>query len=125
MSHRSTHYWLWFVLFGVIAGGLTYLKAHQLDTESLWLLLSGLLGIVFGAKWLNNGNWSRAYDIIIGIIFALAGIFGLLIFGGIHVALPASIYANGALVGLSLGLLPSLIHTWLGLTSLSHGARSK
>jgi membrane-anchored protein YejM (alkaline phosphatase superfamily) len=124
MSHRSAHYWLWFLLFGVIAGGLTYLKAHHLDSESLWLLLSGVLGIVFGAKWLNSGKWSKAYDLVIGVIFALIGILGLLLFGGIHIPLPASLIASNALVGLSLGLLPSLIHTWLGLTSLSHGARS-
>ena len=31
MSHRSTHYWLWFLLFGVIAGLLYYNSHRGLD----------------------------------------------------------------------------------------------
>ena len=128
MSHRSTHYWLWFLFFGVIAGAITYSQHHMLDSESIWLLVSGLLGLVVGAKWLSDGQLARPYDLVVGIIFAAAGAVGILHGFGANV-LPKSAL-NGAItstsfLGLSLALFPSLIHAVLGLQSIRHGARSK
>ena len=128
MSHRSTHYWLWFLLFGLIGGLLYYNANNKLDSESIWLLVSGLLGLVVGMKWLNDGKWTRSYDIIIGIIFTVVGILGILQgFRVINLAkiAPASIASNGALIGLSVTGLAVLINTVLGLTSLNHGLKSK
>jgi hypothetical protein len=128
MSHRSTHYWLWFLLFGLIGGLLYYSANNKLDSESIWLLASGLLGLVVGMKWLNDGNWTRPYDIIIGIIFTVVGILGILQgFKVLNIAkiAPASIASSGALLGLSVTGLAVLINTVLGLTSLNHGLKSK
>lgn len=128
MSHRNTHYWLWFLLFGLIGGLLYYNTNHKLDSESIWLLVSGLLGVVVGMKWLNDGKWARSYDIIIGIIFTVVGILGILQgFKVIDIAkiAPASIVSNGALIGLAVTGLAVLINTVLGLTSLNHGLKTK
>ncbi|HLZ21296.1 MAG TPA: hypothetical protein VKQ30_04150 [Ktedonobacterales bacterium] len=128
MSHRNTHYWLWFLLFGLIGGLLYYNANNKLDSESIWLLASGLLGLVVGMKWLNEGKWTRPYDIIIGIVFTLVGILGILQgFRVVNVGkiAPASIASHGTLLGLSLTGLAVLINTVLGLTSLNHGLKSK
>lgn len=128
MSHRSTHYWLWFLLFGLIGGLLYYNTNNKLDSESIWLLASGLLGLVVGMKWLNEGKWTRPYDIIIGVIFTVVGILGILQgFRVINIAkiAPSSIASSGALIGLSVTGLAVLINTVLGLTSLNHGLKSK
>lgn len=131
MSHRSTHYWLWFLLFGLIGGLLYYNANRKLDSESIWLLVSGLLGLVVGMKWLNNGKWTRQYDIIIGVIFTLVGILGILqgfkLFDASHVVkgMPSSVLTHDALLGLSLTGLAVLINTVLGLTSLNHGLKRK
>jgi len=128
MPHRSTHYWLWFLFFGVIAGAITYSQHRMLDSESIWLLVSGLLGLVVGAKWLSDGQLARPYDVVVGLIFSAAGVVGILHGFGATV-LPKSAL-NGAItstsfLGLSLALFPSLIHAVLGLQSIRHGARSK
>ena len=128
MSHRSTHYWLWFLLFGVIGGLLNFFKYKGLDGESLWLLISGGVGLVVGAKWLNEGKLARIYDLIVGIIFAAAGIIGILLGFGVHIW-PSSGLLSGAitdttLLGLSLAIFPSLINTVLGFTSFNHGIRT-
>lgn len=131
MSHRSTHYWLWFLLFGLIGGLLYYNANNRLDSESIWLLASGLLGLVVGMKWLNDGKWTRPYDIIIGIIFTLVGMLGILqgfrVFDVSHIVkgAPGSVLSHDALLGLSLTGLAVLINTVLGLTSLNHGLKSK
>jgi hypothetical protein len=131
MSHRNAHYWLWFLVFGVVAGILSYKTSnpHMLSSESIWLLVSGLLGIIVGANWLNSGGLAKPYDLIIGVIFAGVGIFGILInFGlfnlSIH-SVPSNLVSDNALLGLSLSTFPALIHTVLGLTSLNHGLKSK
>lgn len=131
MSHRSTHYWLWFLLFGLIGGLLYYNQKTKLDSESIWLLASGLLGLVVGMKWLNEGKWARTYDVLIGVIFTVVGFLGIL--QGFHVldlgkifkGMPAGVLSNDALIGLSLTGLAVLINTVLGLTSLNHGLKNK
>jgi hypothetical protein len=126
MSHRNTHYWLWFLLFGLI-GGFLYYRAHNtLDSESIWLLASGLLGLVVGANWLNEGKFARPYDLIVGIIFAAAGVIGILHgFGVVNLGGGSGLISNNSILGLSLATFPALINTVLGLTSLNHGLKSK
>ncbi len=129
MSHRNAHYWLWFLIFGVVAGLLSYKQNHALSSESIWLLVTGLLGLVVAARWLNDGKFARPYDLIIGLIFAAVGIFGILLnFGLFSISsstLPNGLISNDSLLGLSLGVFPALIHTVLGLDSLHHGSSSK
>jgi hypothetical protein len=128
-SHRNAHYWLWFLVFGVIAGLLNY-KAHgTLGSEAIWLLVSGLIGIIVGGRWLNEGKLAKPYDLIVGIIFAAVGIIGILLNFGLFnlskVGLPSGVLSNDSLIGLSLAVFPSLIHTVLGLNSINHGFKAK
>lgn len=131
VKHRDTHYFLWFIFFGLLSGIIFYLNhPGHLDPESTWLLVTGLLGMIFGASWLAEGKFSRWYDLIIGIIFAVAGLIG--IGAGFHVNLlsgaPASVssfISATTFFGLSLAVLPSLVHAVLGLTSLNHAIRNK
>jgi hypothetical protein len=128
MSHRSTHYWLWFLLFGVIAGLLYYNSHRGLDAESLWLLGSGLLGLLVGAKWLANGKLMQPYDIIIGLIFAAVGIVGILVGFGVHLLdytdVAGGIISKSNIFGLSLATpFPAVVHALLGVTSLNHGLK--
>ena len=131
MSERNAHYWLWFLVFGVVAGILSYKTSnpHALSSESIWLLVSGFLGIVVAASWLNDGKFAKPYDILVGIIFAAAGIIGILLnfglFGFTSSHLPSGLVSNNAILGLSLAVFPSLIHTVLGLSSINHGLKSK
>jgi len=131
VKHRDTHYFLWFIFFGLIAGAIYYVNHHNtVDSESIWLLVSGLLGLLFGADWLANGKFARWYDLIIGIIFAVAGLVGIAAGFGDHrlSSAPASASAfisQTALIGLSLAVLPSLVHAVLGFSSLNHAIRNK
>lgn len=132
MTHRQTHYWLWFLLFGIIGGLLYYnnpVNKHTIDGESIWLLVTGLLGLILGAKWLNDGKLARPYDIIIGIIFAVVGIIGILTGFGLHVLnqvnAPDNLVSGTEILGLALTGLAPLINTFLGLVSIHHGIESK
>jgi hypothetical protein len=131
MSHRNAHYWLWFIVFGVIAGILSYKTSnpHTLSSESIWLLVTGFLGIVVAASWLNDGKFAKPYDLLVGIIFAAVGIFGILLNFGLFslssVHFPSGVLSSNSLLGLSLGFFPPLIHTVLGLNSINHGLKSK
>jgi uncharacterized membrane protein HdeD (DUF308 family) len=125
MSHRYTHYWLWFLLFGLV-GGLLYYSSHKhsLDSESTWLLVSGLLGIVFGMNWLNGGKWARTFDLIIGVIFGGVGIIGILHgFNILKFSGNSGLISSNSLLGLSLDSPATLINTVLGFTSLNHGVK--
>ncbi len=129
MKHRDTHYFLWFIFFGLISGAIFYVNHRgAIDSESTWLLVTGLLGLIVAANWLANGSFSRWYDLIIGIIFCVAGLIGIA--QGFHVDLlsgaPASVggfISASTFFGLSLTVLPSLVHAVLGLTSLNHAIR--
>jgi hypothetical protein len=129
VRHRDTHYFLWFIFFGVLSGIIHYVnQPGHFDPESTWLTVSGLLGMLFGARWLANGKLSRGYDFIIGVIFTLAGAIGIA--AGFHVDLISGPVANGLisqseLLGLSLATLPSLVHAVLGITSLNHVIHNK
>lgn len=131
MKHRDTHYFLWFIFFGLLSGIIFYLNHHgQIDPESTWLLVTGLLGMIVGANWLASGKFSRWYDLIIGLIFGIAGLIGIAAGFGINLlsGAPASasnFFSPTMFFGLSLAVLPSLVHAVLGLTSLNHAIRNK
>ena len=128
LSARSTHYWLWFIMFGVVSSLVVWRIHGSLDSESVWLLVTGLLGVILGVGGLG-ARFSRPYDLIIGLLFTAVGLLGLLHNLG-YVLVPtssdtASTVGQSAIIGLSLALPYALIHTLLGLTSLNHGLRAR
>ncbi len=128
MRHRDTHYFLWFIFFGVLSGIIHYVNNKSFDPESTWLTVSGLLGMLLGMKWIAGGRLSRWYDLFIGVIFSIAAAIGIA--AGFQVNLISGSVANGliskeALLGLSLLTLPSLVHAVLGITSLNHAIKNK
>ena len=129
MKHRNTHYWNWFIFFGLVAGVIFFAHSHTIDSESTWLLVTGLLGLILGANWVNGGKLSRPYDLLIGIIFAAVGVLGVLQAFNVHViASNTGVFAHyvnsSHIFGLSLDVLPSLVHAALGLSSLNHGIKN-
>lgn len=128
LSARSTHYWLWFLLFGVVSTLVAYSQSHSfgnLGTEAVWLLVTGLLGVLTGYV----RSFSRPYDLIVGILFTGVGLLGVLHNFGINLTAQSptasKTLADGAILGLSLSLPYALIHTVLGLTSLNQSLRAK
>ncbi len=125
-GHRSAHYFLWFIFFGLIAGVASYVNTQQVSSESIWLFVSGLLGILVTQKWLNDGKFAQMYDFIIGVIFTLVGLVGVLDAFKIHllsgVSAPANLVTSTSILGLATTpLLIALVHMVLGLQSLNHG----
>ena len=140
MKHRSAHYWNWFIFFGLIAGLIYFVGSgfKSIDSESIWLLVTGLLGIILGGNWLNSGKLARPYDFLVGILFTLVGIIGILEAfhnSSFHIfTLPAltanptltnELFNSGHILGLSLATLPALVHAVLGLTSLNHAIKNE
>ena len=122
MKHRNSHYWLWFLLFGVIPliqvlRSKAGLGANADSYEVYWLLGAGLLGLVLGLKALNDGKLAQPFDVIIGIIFTVAGVIGILGYFGNVGSIGDFVTKAGLMVG---GLYP-LVHTFLGIKSLHHG----
>lgn len=124
MQHRHSHYWLWFLLFGVIPliqalqkGGF---GANAATYETIWLIGAGVLGLVFGLRALNDGKLAQPYDVIIGLIFTIAGVVGIVgYFGSLG---SVSDFVSNTLHISVAGLYP-LVHTYLGVKSLHHGIR--
>jgi len=127
LSQRNTHYWLWFLLFGVVSALVTISKGEGITAETMWLLIAGFLGLLLGAF---IPSLARPFDLVIGLLFTGVGLLGILHNFGLNlVATSTGIAPNAidqtAILGLSLSLPYALIHTVLGLTSLSHGLRMK
>ena len=127
LSQRNTHYWLWFLLFGVVSALVSVSQGTGISTETVWLLVAGFLGLLTGSFM---HSLVRPYDLVIGLLFTAVGLLGILHNFGLNlVGQPSSIAPNAidetAILGLSLSLPYALIHTVLGLTSLSHGLRAK
>ncbi len=126
LSQRSTHYWLWFLLFGVVSALVSASRGAGISSETMWLLVTGFLGLVFGA-FLHA--LERPYDLVIGLIFTVVGVLGILHAFGLNLVATSGVVPNAidetAILGLSLSLPYALIHTVLGLTSLSHGLRAR
>ena len=129
MGHRSAHYFLWFIFFGLIAGVASYVNTKQFSSEAIWLFVSGLLGILVTQKWLAEGRFAKPYDFIIGVIFTLVGLVGVLDAFKIHLLQSVSVagvITSTSILGLATTpLLIALVHMVLGLQSLNHGLRSE
>jgi hypothetical protein len=126
LSQRNTHYWLWFLLFGVVSALVSISQGTVITTETVWLLVAGFLGLLTGSLM---HSLMRPYDLAIGLLFTTVGLLGILHNFGMNLVGEPSIAPNAidatSILGLSLSLSYSLIHTVLGLTSLSHGLRAK
>jgi hypothetical protein len=135
MSHRGNHYFMWFIVFGLIAGLVSFLGSggnlSNIDTEAYWLLGGGVLGMLISNQRLNEGKLSRYYDFIIGVILILAGLAGI----GSHISQLSSVTSalspvitgsgeSAHLLGLSLAVFPSIVHLLLGYTSFRHGMKN-
>jgi hypothetical protein len=128
LSARSTHYWLWFILFGIVASLVAWRTTGKLNSESIWLLVTGLFGVLVGIGGLGL-RLARPFDLIVGLLFTGIGLLGLLHNLGYnlvpaHAIAPAAV-DQSAILGLSLALPYALIHTLLGLTSLNQGLRTR
>ena len=126
LSQRNTHYWLWFLLFGVVSALVTISQGDGITSETVWLLVAGFLGLLTGSFM---HSLVRPYDLAIGLLFTTVGLLGILHNFGMNLVGEPSLAPNAidetAILGLSLSLPYALIHTVLGLTSLSHGLRAK
>jgi hypothetical protein len=127
LSQRNTHYWLWFLLFGVVSSLVTISKGEGITVETMWLLITGFLGLLLGAFL---PALARPYDLVIGLLFTGVGMLGILHNFGLNLAatttgIAPNAISQTAILGLSVSLPYALIHTVLGLTSLSHGVRMK
>jgi len=126
LSQRNTHYWLWFLLFGVVSALVNWSQGNGITTETLWLLITGFLGLVLG---LFVPALARPFDLVIGGLFTLVGLLGILHAFGVNLIPSGNVPPNAidttAILGLSLSLPYALIHTLLGLTSLNHGLRTQ
>ncbi len=115
LNTRSTHYWLWTLLFGLVAG-----LAKGFGSEFAVVTATGLIGLLTTIPALRS--FGRIYDLIIGLVFTVLGVLGILT--SFPLAHNLGITASGYILGLSLGIPYSLIHTVLGLTSLNHGMKA-
>jgi hypothetical protein len=126
LSQRNTHYWLWFLLFGVVSALVSASQGKGITTETLWLLITGFLGLVLG---MILPALARPFDLVIGLLFTIVGLLGILHAFGLNLVATSGVAPNAidetAILGLSLSLPYALIHTLLGLTSLSHGLRAR
>jgi hypothetical protein len=127
LSQRNTHYWLWFLLFGVVSALVTLSKGEGITPETMWLLFAGFLGLLLGTFL---PALARPFDLVIGLLFTAVGLLGILHNFGLNLVAQTSgiaptVIDDTAILGLTLSLPYALIHTVLGLTSLSHGLRAK
>ena len=126
LSQRNTHYWLWFLLFGVVSALVNWSQGSGITTETLWLLITGFLGLILG---LFVPALARPFDLVIGGLFTVVGLLGILHAFGVNLVPSGNVPPNAidttAILGLSLSLPYALIHTLLGLTSLNHGLRAQ
>jgi hypothetical protein len=126
LSQRNTHYWLWFLLLGVVSALVSVSQGKGITTETLWLLITGFLGLVLD---MILPALARPFDLVIGLLFTVVGLLGILHNFGLNLVATSGIAPNAidetAILGLSLSLPYALIHTVLGLTSLSHGLRAR
>ena len=126
LSERNTHYWLWFLLFGVVSALVSASQGQGITTETLWLLITGFIGLILG---MFVHTLARPFDLVIGLLFTAVGLLGVLHAFGLNLVATNGVAPNAidqtAILGLSLSLPYALIHTLLGLTSLSHGLRAR
>jgi len=126
LSRRNTHYWIWFLLVGVVSALVTWSKGQGITTETLWLLIAGVLGLVLGVFL---PAFARPFDLVIGLFFTAVGMLGIMHSFGLNLVAVNGIAPNAidenAILGLSVTLPYALFHTAQGLGSLSQGLRAR
>jgi hypothetical protein len=127
-SHRGAHYFLSFLIFGVIAGAAALITTGKIDAEGVWLLVLGGLGALIGSRKINDGKWAGPFDLVAGGLLTLAGLLGTLQGFGLHSFLPTvnvgafTIIGSSALLGIPLNFaFPALVNLFIGVQSLRHG----
>jgi hypothetical protein len=126
-SHRGAHYFLTFLIFGVIAGAASLLTQRKLDAEAIWLLALGGIGAIVGSSRINGGSLARPFDFLAGTVLTLAGLFGTLQGFNIHFlpdvhAGAFQVVSANALLGIPLNFpFPALVNLFLGVQALRHG----
>ena len=133
VRHRTAHYTLVFLFLGVIAAAGSLFAKQGLSPESIWFLVTGLIGLLVNR--INRGALVGPYDLIVGIIFTVVGLVGILLqfklnlltsTGLSHTRLVGTTTdGHPELAGLDLSFFPALVYAFLGLTSLNHGLKSK
>jgi hypothetical protein len=126
-SHRGAHYFLTFLIFGLIAGAASLITQGKLDAEAIWLLALGGIGAIVGSSRINDGKLARPFDLLAGALLTLAGLLGTLQGFNIHF-LPAvqvgafQALSASALLGIPLNFpFPALVNLFLGVQALRHG----
>jgi hypothetical protein len=126
-SHRGAHYFLTFLIFGLIAGAASLLTQRKLDAEAIWLLALGGIGAILGSSRINGGALARPFDLIAGTLLTLAGVLGtvqgfnLHFLPEVHVGAFQVLNAS-ALLGIPLNFpFPALVNLFLGVQALRHG----
>src|SRR5262249_58800367 len=94
LSQRNTHYWLWFLLFGVVSALVSISKGDGITTETLWLLIAGFLGLILGAF---IHSLARPFDLVIGLLFTTIGLLGILHNFGMNLVGPPNAIAPNAI----------------------------
>lgn len=131
MTHpRVNHYMIWFWLFGVISLFANYINSgasHHFATEDLWMFGIGGLGWLTTFKQFAWG--AKPFDVLVGTTFFSVGLLGILhnfqidlINNNPH--LPPGSVAYGSVAGISLCLLPSLVHMVFGFFTLNYAMKS-
>lgn len=126
-SHRNAHYFLSFLIFGLIAGAASLITQGKIDAEAVWLLALGGIGAIVGSPKINDGKFARPFDFLAGGLLTLAGVLGTLQGFNIHFLPDLHLGAfdalsTTALLGIPLNFpFPALINLFLGVQSLRHG----
>jgi hypothetical protein len=115
--YRRFHYLWWFVVPGALLGISGLLYGSSLFAEAIWLVVAGLLGLFAVRIRIGNARLASAYGRVLGVIFMMAGILGVL--GGLVQSPLIFDLSHGPL--LSLALFPSIVHLLLGFTAFRHG----
>lgn len=121
------HYFLTFLIFGLIAGAASLLTQGKLDAEAIWLLALGGIGAIVGSSRINDGKLARPFDLLAGGLLTLAGVLGTLQGFNIHFlpdvhAGAFQVVSASALLGIPLAFpFPALVNLFLGVQALRHG----
>ncbi len=118
VNSRSTHYWLWFLLFGLVAG---FAQKEGFDSEAIVMSAVGAVGLLLGFS--GGLRFARPFDLVVGLVFAGLGLLGILTSLG-NLGHNLGLSASGYILGLKMTVPYCLIHTVLGLTSLNHGFKT-
>src|SRR5450631_1399803 len=73
---RSTHYWLWFLLLGLIPILALLDEQSSISAENYWLFAVSSAGLITGTQSLS-ARWAKPFDLVVGIAFFGIGLVGI------------------------------------------------